>query len=146
MRKLRNRLTPVVGALLLLAAAVPSVASDSVKPKTGRYTAKCPQGYGSACGEASWNVVSHDGKKKIAKPANVPWPNDPASPGVGVCGRYNPTVQKSIPIKDGKFSYTGKSDGHSFTWKGHWVKPGKVKGTVKWDGCSTEAKYTGHHD
>jgi hypothetical protein len=118
--------------------AVPAFAA--VKPRAGNYAPKCPQGYLSICGEGGWIVAS--GGKRIAKNATVPWPNDPAKPSVGICGRGNPFVKTAVKIRRGKFTYHGTSGGHAVTWKGHWVTKTKVTGTVKWAGCATVAKYT----
>lgn len=134
---LRSTRALAVTGLVLGLAAVPAVA---VTPKGGIYNAKCSQGYLSICGEAGWVVAS--GGKRIAKNATVPWPNDPAKPSIGICGRSNPFVKTAIKIKSGKFSYTGKASGRTFTWTGRWVTKTKVKGTVKWAGCATVAKYT----
>ena len=127
-----------VTGLVLGIAAVPAVAA--VTPKVGTYNAKCSQGYASICGEAGWIVAS--GGKRIAKNASVPWPNDPANPSIGICGRYNPFVKTAIKIKSGSFTYHGTAGGKAFTWTGRWVTKTKVKGTVKWAGCATVAKYT----
>ena len=139
----RSRLALVLGIAAFGALAVaPVSANDPVKPKNGRYFAKCPQGWMTQCGEAYWDVKRHG--TRIPSNANVPWPNDPAKPAVGICGRYNPITTDKIRIKDGHFTYHGTAKGHDYTWKGKWVKRGKVKGTVDWDGCSTVANYVGH--
>jgi hypothetical protein len=128
---------PAFGALAVSAVS----AADPVKPKNGRYNATCPQGAFSQCGEAYWDVSN--GGSRIAKQASVPWPNDPDNPSIGICGRVNPITTKKITIENGRFTYNGKASGRDYTWKGKWVKRGKVKGTVKWDGCSTVAEYVG---
>ena len=124
-----------------VSAVSPVSAADPVKPKNGRYFAKCPQGAFTQCGEAGWTVSNEGGR--IDKQASVPWPNDPDNPSIGICGRFNPITTKKIPIENGRFTYHGKANGRDYTWKGKWVKRGKVKGTVKWDGCSTVAEYVG---
>jgi hypothetical protein len=127
--------------VLALALLVPGASlGGAVTPKPGRYDPDCPQGYHSICGEGVFIVLP--GSKKIEKYANVPWPNDPAQPSTGICGRDNPVVTTRIPIKNGGFSYSGTASGKSYTWKGTWVKPKKMAGTVKWDGCSTKVHYT----
>jgi hypothetical protein len=127
--------------VLVLVLLLPALSlGGSVTPKPGRYDPDCPQGYLSICGEGVFIVLP--GGKKIEKYANVPWPNDPAQPSTGICGRDNPFVSTRIPIKNGSFSYTGTASGKSYTWKGTWVKPKKMTGTVKWDGCATKVQYT----
>jgi hypothetical protein len=139
----RPRLVVILGIAAFGALAVsPVLASDPVKPKNGGYMATCPQGAFTQCGEAYWNV-KRDGTR-IPKDAGVPWPNDPDNPSIGICGRYNPITTDKIRIKDGHFTYHGTAKGHDYTWKGKWVKRGRVKGTVDWDGCSTVANYVGH--
>lgn len=136
----------LVIALLALATAAGALAG--VSPKPGRYAPKCPQGYMSACGEGAFAVLP--GGHKLANNSTVPWPNNPASPGIGICGRYNPFIAQKIAIKNGRFSwfsYTGtakdpQGKGHKFTWTGHWINRQNMKGTVKWAGCSTLVKYT----
>ena len=132
------RICAISGAMFATAAV--SAGAGTTSPKPGRYDPDCPQGYNSMCGEGVFIVVS--GKPKIDKFANVPWPNDPGDPSVGICGRYNPVVSVRIPIKNGKFSYSGTASGKNFTWTGKWVSRKKVTGTVKWAGCGTTVNYT----
>ncbi len=127
-------LAAVLGALV---AAVPALAATA---HTGHYNATCPQGFHKICGEAAFNV-SHSGKQ-IDKGSSVPWPNDPANPGIGICGRGNPFSLKAIPIHGGAFSFTGVAKGKKFTWTGKWSSAKKVTGTVKWAGCATVVRYT----
>jgi hypothetical protein len=129
------------GGLIVAAAAVPAVAvaAGTVKPKTGRYTSVCPQGFHQICGEAAWSVVAKG--TQIAKGSTIPWPNDPKKPSIGICGRGNPYALKAIPIKNGRFSFSGKVRGQTVTWTGQWTTARKMKGTVKWAGCKTLVTY-----
>jgi len=128
----------MVAALVSFSAA--SFGAGTVTPKPGRYDPDCPQGYQGICGEGVFIVIA--GSKKLDKFAGVPWPNDPDDPSVGICGRYNPVVSERIPIKNGKFAYSGTASGKKFTWTGKWVSRKKVTGTVKWAGCATTVNYT----
>jgi hypothetical protein len=136
---MKKMLSACLIAVLLLTAAV-AEGGSAPTPKPGRYGADCPQGFMSICGEAVFIVRS--GSDKLAKGSSVPWPNDPNAPATGICGRYNPYVSKAVPIKNGKFSYSGTSAGKSYTWTGKWTSRKKMKGTVKWAGCSTKVNYT----
>jgi hypothetical protein len=89
--------------------------------------------------QAAWSVTAKG--TQIAKGASIPWPNDPRKPSIGICGRGNPYVLKAIPIKNGRFSFTGKVRGLSVTWTGQWTSPRKMRGTVKWAGCKTLVTY-----
>ena len=73
-RRPRLVLTLAIAAFGALAVSAVS-ATDPVKPKNGRYIAKCSQGAFSQCGEAGWTVSNEGGR--IDKQAGVPWPNDP---------------------------------------------------------------------
>ena len=128
--------------MVAVAVAVPAVAvaATSITPKTGTYDSVCPQGYHQICGEAAWAVIANG--RQIAKNSSIPWPNDPKKPYIGICGRGNPFAQKPIPIKNGRFNYTGKARNLTFTWTGQWTSKRKLHGTVKWAGCKTLVKYT----
>jgi hypothetical protein len=137
-----RRLLLGIAAFGTLAVSPASAGDDPVKPKTGQYGATCSEGAFNLCGESYWTVI-RDGGRKIDKEAKAPWPNDVDNPSIGICGRYNPITQDRIRIKDGEFTYHGKWKGKDYTWKGTWVKPGKVKGFVKWDGCAGKHYYVG---
>lgn len=142
MLRQRVHLVLTLGIAALGAMAVsPVSAQDPVQPKNGQYNAKCPEGAFDQCGESYWTVSN---KGRTIKPdAKAPWPNDLDDPSIGICGRYNPITTEKIAIKDGEFTHHGKWKGRDFTWKGEWVKPGKVKGFVKWDGCPGKHDYVG---
>ena len=129
------------GALIFVAVAAPAAAlAASPKPKVGRYTSVCPQGYLKICGEAAWSVTANG--TQIAKAASIPWPNDPKKPSIGICGRGNPYVLKAIPIKNGRFNVTSKVRNLTVTWTGQWTSARRMHGTVKWAGCKTLVKYS----
>lgn len=129
-----------IAALAMFATAAVSAGAGTISPKPGRYDPDCPQGYQGICGEGVFIVIA--GSKKLDKYAVVPWPNDPNNPSSGICGRHNPVVNSKIPIKNGKFDYSGTASGKSFTWTGKWVSKKKVTGKVEWAGCATTVKYT----
>jgi hypothetical protein len=138
---------PLAVAVALATWAIPAVAAGgarqarSITPKTGQYAPKCPQGFASTCGEGQL-IVTKKGTR-IAKGSFTPWPNDPADPSIGICGRYGYLVTHAIKISHGRFSAKTTRPGHeTYTLTGKWTSRTKLKGTVKSSGCSTVVHYT----
>ena len=120
----------VAGALLVFA-----VSAFAVTPKAGKYTSGGEGGNGFAVTTGGKSI-----KKGATAASNFK------------CNKVNLRVGKAVPIRSGKFSFKGsvkttvKGAKGTLTWKGHWVKRGKLRGTVTWGGCSTLVSYTGLHD
>ncbi len=147
-QSIRSLALPFV-LICALAAPIGSPADtlSRVKAKTGDYEAT-PLKISGVYQLGAFSVVNEGGKRRIVSSEAV---QGIFYPDTGKCDSFNvPLTAESIPIsRKGRFSirdrYPVKGDSILAVWKGTWLKPKKVAGTLKiaYRGCTSKIKWVG---
>jgi len=121
----------------LLTVAMLAAVAFAATPKTGTWQGKLNSeaDYGESAG--AWKVTTGGKMRPVENAKYIYAPSD------FQCNSSNLALVKTkIPIEDGKFSYTKGAYPDVFrkpdvvgklTWKGEWTKPGRVKGTIRFE-------------
>jgi hypothetical protein len=137
---------------LLACMLAPPVGSQAgtpprVKPSAGDYEA-APLKVSGVYQLGAFSVVNEAGKRRIVSSEQY---QGIFYPDIGKCDGFNvPLSAEAIPISHrGRFSirdkYPIKGNSIVAVWKGAWVKPKKVAGSLKiaYKGCSSKIKWVG---
>lgn len=145
--------TPLIAVALLAAALlIPSPAASGdplprVKPAVGTYELR-PTKITSSFSAGAFAVVSERGKRRIVSSEQY---SGIFYPDFGQCDSLAiPLTAESIPVNGkGRFSirdsYPVKAKAVVVMFKGAWVKPKKVAGTVRiaYKGCKSKLQWVG---
>lgn len=146
MIRLRNPRSLTLPLLALIALAIPAEAA-AVKPAAGDYEAR-PAKIDQDYQMGAFSVVNEGGDRRIVASELY---DGIYYPDLGECDSFTlPLAAESIPVSaSGRFSVRERTPVRKSSvlvvWKGRWVKPKKVAGTIRvaYKDCSAKVEWVG---